>query len=1442
MSLSESALAIRVAAATSDGLPPQFYTTDDGPVWHGWALDALRALGVPDHSLEMLAPLAPPEPDGTPSKEIRSGQDGAGEIVSNPTSAPEQPGTLQPPSWQAEDNGAVPVDPHGAPAPEPAKAGPLRLSLRRTVERLVKPSDGPPELRSVAELASGFYTDGTYLFRAGDDAPSEDGKQKPLREEKFPRGVPVVFSAWRPEGRSERKATEESWMRLGWSTLPELGTFIITAAELNSGECWELFQGLSITSKRDIARYADLAKTQQDLCGISRVIVPRTTGLHQDTSGTWHYHLPDGRRIGGNKPQSDREIYPIDDGNILCPDRATAWEAFELPSAPVTLSDLSWLTGTLYSFDPKGRLTALACMSARSLASSIVPCKTVWMLLGETGSGKTSSALLVRGIIGPSSENSAPDVPFQTVSAAGLGVRIAPIKDAPVIIDDFHPNDDSSTENQIKAGYERLDNLCTAYADGTEFRPRATRDGRKKSSPVPASFPVLTAETLDKIQPSRLRRMACMIYKPKEIDTEGLISQWESVQSPLTVAGHALIRNLVLRLNAGEAARSAMAHEIRACERAWIDWLFERAAEKRPSADAQIMRSIVQRFAPALTGADMLDQAIEGEHDRPMANALMAVVVDLVLEQIDVAASGGPNSITSDWIIHKIRSILTTGSGHLLHRSGRRLTESDIRAGDENERLPQDGYSKIGDRWEPRSGSVPIGIYSDDQTLIYFQPELLQDALSDRTRREGMPWRFNRQTFPAAMADIGIAIREDGRATRLIRINNRPERRLVVLRNVIYPQYAEDAEIEADNLSVAAAEEYQSNAPYIPRALTFPVAPIVPAAAPALPAIRAETNPAPVPSPTTPYGQEFPNPRFLTSDPIATLPPPRSAPPRDPLAPPRRLSPAQARRAGKDAAARSPALVAGNSAHGSSAASPPGTTPGAGNDAHGGSAAAPPGTATAAGSDAHSGSAARSPATVPAAVATQDEKRWPERAAGLDADKLSFLAPDGTIERRPIPHELRPEAACIGTLNAFAVPERITQLWLHPSYTSRTDLPENISPTKAREGIECDFAASTGSPEGWRSSGKITPWTRLMNGKQEASVIISSIDSETKLRTAEDASGILEALWAFRAATGGFCYRIDPAVTFSTMFRLQHSKGTSLKADMLPAEFPAPMRSNTTISDLNWIRPLSAAEIATGKWVHVLDKHAMYLAAMSSLPVGFGIPFYEADLDFDGRKAGYWRATVTLPSNYERYCLPHPGDAQQRRFVSGPRFYTTPTLILAKELGASITITEAWLFPDSHRPFETIYRTLGGAQERLRKLNNTPASLALNIVKSLYSKGVGNLAARKKRDSDELEDFYRPNWRDFIIAQARANIIRNMIKTGLRPFAIRTDAIYLISDSPDPMVAAGKLRIGEEPGSWDHIGSIPFDLLPDEFHNGISGRKPNLDKLTALIKANSDGT
>jgi len=102
---------------------------------------------------------------------------------------------------------------------------------------------------------------------------------------------------------------------------------------------------------------------------------------------------------------------------------------------------------------------------------------------------------------------------------------------------------------------------------------------------------------------------------------------------------------------------------------------------------------------------------------------------------------------------------------------------------------------------------------------------------------------------------------------------------------------------------------------------------------------------------------------------------------------------------------------------------------------------------------------------------------------------------------------------------------------------------------------------------------------------------------------------------------------------------------------------------------------------------------------------------------------------------------------------------------------------------------------------------------------------------------DRKSPLYRPDWRHLIIAQANANLSRALHKmdaAGYTPVAVHKDAVYLVSDEPDPVQACPpSVMLGTGLGHFKvQDAAIPLETVLPAF----DGTKGGLGTLLKLLK------
>ena len=1242
--------------------------------------------------------------------------------------------------------------------------------------------------RRLIPIVDGHYVsaDRTGLFREPARGGDDDEGQKPKLEIRH--GFAILLKCVSPRGKplKEDAAPAEVLYLIQWRW-PDGETSeaqLWSAAAIRKGDYIDQLCGAPVARRKDIDLCAEVIFAQRRAFSVPVERPVRHSGFSAADEAP-AYVLHDGRALlpGGKTDLGSIAGEPP----LLQRKRRDRWESrFQtLPVEPLSEEQLATAIDALLKFDRKGRALCAAMLGVRALFYSLRSMDVAVLLTGLRGTAKTSIAQIMHWAEGPCAAADEPDMSFRT-TFLGSELMSDRARDCAFLIDDGERVRANDPGAPLKPDILKLISDRTREAfDGAPSRIRGGRALALAEQRRTQQLLAFSAETALGLEASVLARTIWWSFEKGEIELEPMLSAdwqetptWIMSQETITACGHMALRR-VLDIW-GFRDRAAAVNFIREIDLE----ASQLAATVELGGEAEDRPRIQRGLAMIIAGGILCDMATGEATMRDLALEYGAA---LAREQLDRLASGATATVGFDfeWFRAAFEDLIAGGEYLWLDgESGKLFQSFDTR---DASHLMGIGYQWRGglDGFIP-AARIRGGWRHDAEQEYWAEPAQLFTYFERRVTRLGGSFPFSRQKLPRHLVKLGFAKPAlDGRNTHKHRLasddssypNERPRVLVIPFENI----NAETDDLERGQRGQRGHGNLTNcdNSEKAGPASLAGVAPL-------------ENSGAGLASTAGPENVEL-DQSFGEAGPAGPAGPAakepsyalqKRAPPIEPAGP-------------APQASQQPAN------------GPP-----------------PSGEASIAPKPAPATGAAPRPAASP-------RERWPERAAAIDAESLCLLKPDGSIERGALPDALRPEGASIGELAAFAIERRITQLWLHPSLTALTGAPARMTASEARDGVECALAGDGGLPAGWRSGspGKLKAWNRITNASQEIHLIASAFDLEWPFGAAKDAAALLASIASFRGATGGFWPLVAPAVTAEKMLRALHRDGLDLSASIAPSDFPEPMRAEVTSQC--WLRLLTENERRPGSFVLGLDKSATYLAAMSSAAVGFGEPGYVAAPAFDARAAGYWRARVVMPASWPKD-FPPIGNPKRDLFV-------TPTLAFAAQQGASIEIDEAWLFPETHRPFEPVYRRLRDARSKLMAEEGEAAGLALAAVKSLYTKGVGNLAGRNKRSIEAPVDLYRPDWRHFIMATAQANILRNIAKAGLRPFGVRTDAIYLIADSPDPALAAPGLKFGREPGSWRPIGAIPIDRLPAVYRDGPPRSPPLLlDKLTALLKQSGD--
>lgn len=307
---------------------------------------------------------------------------------------------------------------------------------------------------------------------------------------------------------------------------------------------------------------------------------------------------------------------------------------------------------------------------------------------------------------------------------------------------------------------------------------------------------------------------------------------------------------------------------------------------------------------------------------------------------------------------------------------------------------------------------------------------------------------------------------------------------------------------------------------------------------------------------------------------------------------------------------------------------------------------------------------------------------------------------------------------------------------------------------------------------------------------------------------------IAEAL-ALVAAVTGLTWR---ASNVSTSRMIMTSVRRTGPDPFIPAKSPSIAEAQHEL-EFRWNRMPTEQE-RTMRYLHAYDRNGAYLAVAGSIPLGVGEPtHHDTGASFDKRTCGLWRIDATDGDDWR---LPSPvrgrnaGHTPQEHTI----WVTTPTLAYAHEIGLDPVIHEAWVWDRSERVLEPWYKRLRDARTALIEGTYPASPQATDAVKAtvkeLYTHTIGLFGSANYGAEGK---FHRPVWRQAIIAQSRANMLRKIRTIGettnVWPIGVWIDAILYASDDPDPITAwPGKpTDLGTGLGQLKHEGTA---LMADQ--------------------------
>jgi hypothetical protein len=408
----------------------------------------------------------------------------------------------------------------------------------------------------------------------------------------------------------------------------------------------------------------------------------------------------------------------------------------------------------------------------------------------------------------------------------------------------------------------------------------------------------------------------------------------------------------------------------------------------------------------------------------------------------------------------------------------------------------------------------------------------------------------------------------------------------------------------------------------------------------------------------------------------------------------------------------------------------------------------------------------------------------------------------------------------------LAEAHRVRQLWIHPSAHARLGIPaerDEPNPQKPQPHEWVTNGGGTCDPPG------LAAWVNVQPGAEtrRRALVFVAYEREDRADWKQASTGqvLLAAVEEFnRLMPPGCNYYYSPNETSAAVIR-HHNRGK-----LQPVDPPPPALTNIR-HIRRWSRVLTSDEEG-GTWLHPYDVNGQQLATWNvNLGVGPAVHKQAPQWSLAHRRTpGYW--LTGLPDGWHSDpLLPDlriPWERSGEEYVWLP----TPYLELLTEVGAHVTVAEAWIWTRSSAWLQAPGKTFRLARQALVERDDEPAQIARGIVKSTYASRVGEFSPHDRRPERSAE-LVRHDASDMVIGKAFCNDYRREMKIGQQsgrwPVAMYADTVYYVADDPDPEAAApAGMVIGTGLGQYstDPAKSIPLAVVAGKlgepgFHGAV---------------------
>jgi hypothetical protein len=646
----------------------------------------------------------------------------------------------------------------------------------------------------------------TQLYRREIRKDDDDEKHFYMEKIRTSWGMPVLDAVDQEDAKGDDRLDNHTFRTLhpsGRNQEPQ--TF--TDYQVKRGQWASAFTGIPIAGQSLENMYANVIFAQQDAFDIQPQRRAEHTGFQQ-FGNEWVYVLRTSERLHQDgtvtKDHPPISRYTFDTESHA--KHIAAWRRHEQELPVASRKGIYDLFKWDIKADTSGNRLLLHLFSYRSLLSSLLPIETAIIAAakdgtaitdGGSGSGKTSAIDHARGIDGPTPYRAERDVGFKG-SITGIETRIGPLRDTLVSISDFHFNTENPSEYEQRTLADKFDSFITALADNGEVRERGTKNITAAQGTRVKAGVVFDGEALPNLFLSRLRRAIVLQFERGTLNVERIKDEWWYSQGLHTAIGRSIIAWILGQLNSN---LDGFLFNVQQAEEDLAQYLLADLRKNRPSFDGIIARSLANNYARLLTPIWMIEQVF-GELSSKQKNLIKQVVVKSLRAFVDMIDNGGPSTISQEDMITMIKLAFEHGDGYTLAMDNVPLS------GKEGDLLNRLGYERttLADiPWKPAQHGYHLANISKDWGTLWIRPDTLLEIAKRWTKREGIKFPYNQQTFPAFLVRLGIAIKGSRQNTWTQRFGGERNQRLKVPYKLLYSE--SDETVSADKLLYSESDE-----------------------------------------------------------------------------------------------------------------------------------------------------------------------------------------------------------------------------------------------------------------------------------------------------------------------------------------------------------------------------------------------------------------------------------------------------------------------------------------------------------------------------------------------------------------------------------------------------------------------------------------------------------